>query len=90
MCAWLSGTMPAVLASTGCGCARAAASNAAPWSAVVLLMGSCSVKSPSSGMHSLRHTSHDACSLMVASRASGPGAKVLATVIGTGSSTVPS
>jgi hypothetical protein len=53
-------------------------------------MGSCSVNSPSSGMHSLRHTSQEARSLIVASLASGPGAKVLATVTGTGSSTVPS
>ena len=76
--------------ATGLGWAAQAASKAAPLSAVVLRMGKASVKSPSSGMHSLRQTSHEAWSLTVTSCASGPGAKVLATVTGTGSSTVPS
>ena len=76
--------------ASGWGCAFWAASKAALCSAVVLWMGSCRVKWPSSGMHSLRHTSHEALSCTVTSLANGPGAKVWATVTGTGSSTVPS
>ncbi len=74
----------------GTGWALAAASKAAALSAVVPARGSCSVKSPSSGMHSWRHTNHDALSRNVTSRASGPGLKAGDTVTGTGSSTVPS
>jgi hypothetical protein len=83
--AWLPGA-----AASGWGWALRAASNAAAFSAVVLWIGSCSVKVPSSGMHSLRHTSHEACSWNVTSLASGPGANAPPTVMGTGSSTWPS
>ena len=72
------------------GWAAAAASNAAACNAVVLRKGNCSVKLPSSGMHSWRHTSQEALSWKVASLASGPGLKAGETVMGTGNSTVPS
>ncbi len=81
--------VPATGAS-GAGCALAAAAKAAELSAVEPCSGTVSVKRPSSGMHSLRQASHEACSVKLASRASGPGAKALLTVRGTGSSTVPS
>ncbi|MPN05929.1 hypothetical protein SDC9_153183 [bioreactor metagenome] len=83
-------TEPLALASADRlrGWAFSASAKAAEFSAVVPWIGTCSVNVPSSGMHSLRHTSQVACNWKVASLASGPGLKVLATVIGTGSSTV--
>ena len=90
ICAWLAGMRPSDTLATGCGCALAAASNAALFKAVVLFTGNFSANSPSSGMHSLRHTSHAALSLISISLDSRPGLKSGETVSGTGNSTVPS
>ena len=82
--------LPSLRAGSACGAAWCAAAKAAASTAVVLRSGSCSVKWPSSGMHSLRHTSHEACNCTVTSLASGPGTKAPDTVTGTGNSTCPS
>jgi hypothetical protein len=85
----LSGRMPWVV-SAGRGWALKAASNAAPLSAVEPLRGIWRANSPSSGMHSLRHTSQDALSLMSSVLPVRGGLKSGVIVSGTGSSTVPS
>ncbi len=90
--AWLR-VPPAAAAAgrdSGCGWAWRAASKSCACMAVVLAMGTCRVKVPSSGMHSLRQTSQEAWRVKVALRASGPGENAPETVMGTGSSTVPS
>ena len=88
--------LPSSVSSTWCapgtstGCARKAASNAAPCRPVEPCSGSCSVNSPSCGMHSIRHASQFAFSLtsMVSAISAGLYSGVM--VKGTGSSTVPS
>ncbi|MET3914325.1 hypothetical protein ABID97_001107 [Variovorax sp. OAS795] len=88
----LTSTAPGL--ASGCGCAAWAASKSALCSAVEPCSGSARLNSPSSGMHSLRHTSHVALSRMSIDEAPAPsasgGLKLLDTSSGTGSSTVPS
>ena len=76
------------LAGSACGSALRAASNAAALSPVEPRTGIFSVKSPSCGTHSLRHTSQAACSRTSRSLPSADGWNAGEIVSGTGSSTV--
>ena len=76
--AWAPGTL--------CGAAACAAAKSAAWAAVAARAGSCSTKSPDSGMHTSLQTSHSACSLTSSVSALKPAG----TVTGTGSSSEPS
>ena len=71
------------------GAASRAASKSAPFSATEPFTGTCSTKLPSCGMHSWRHTSQLALSLISRSPLK-PGANAEVIVSGTGNSTVPS
>ncbi len=71
------------------GVASQAAWKSAACSAVLLRVGSFRTKLPSSGMHSLWHTSQVALSSICVSP-KGEGLKAGVTVSGTGNSTVPS
>ena len=89
---WMSASCTCTLlrAFRSVGWAARAASNAVACMPVELFTGSFSTKSPSSGMHSWRHTSQAACSFTSSSLASSDGLKSGEIVSGTGSSSVPS
>ena len=84
--AWPSTVIWLLPAGCGLGVAAKVAANAAPLLAVELRVVRLSVKVPSCGIHSLRHTSQAALRLT----SSWLALKLGATVRGTGSSTVPS